>query len=149
VPAATGIVAAGFYACCLKFITMMSWQKQASSLSSDGSACSTYSTGWVHITWLFSEKKTHIFCMRDWEGKSKRKFYSVMLQSLQDVSVWTVTILWPSSRTTWAISASYTDKQWLLLCPSFWILLHPLTVMSPTVRLFHQYAGSNLLCNTV
>jgi len=44
--------------------------------------------------------------MRDSEGKSKRKFYSVVLQSLQDVSVWTVTILWPSSRTTQAISAS-------------------------------------------
>ena len=106
VPAATGIVAAGFYARCLKFTTMMRWQKQASSLSRDGSACSTYSTGWVHITWTFSGKKTHMFCMRDSEGKSKRKFYSVVLQSLQDVSVWTVTILWPSSRTTQAISAS-------------------------------------------
>jgi hypothetical protein len=86
VPVATGIVAAGFYARCLKFTTMMRWQKQASSLLSDGSACSTYSTGWVHITWTFLEKKTHMLRMRDWEGKSKRKFYSVVLQSLQDVS---------------------------------------------------------------
>ena len=106
VPAATGIVAAGFYARCLKFTTMMRWQKQASSLSSDGSTCAVYSTGWVHITWTFSEKKTRMFCMREWEGKSKRQFYRVVLHSLQDVSVWTVTIMWPSSRTAQAISAS-------------------------------------------